>query len=407
MATVLLIMIYACFVGLGIPDSLFGPAWPVMSEEFGLPVSIAGYLTAYFCLCSTVSSFLADRLIHRFGTGKVTAVSTLLTAVGLMGYSVSRSIWFILLCAIPLGLGAGAVDAGLNNYVAIHYKASHISYLHCFYGVGVTVSPVFISVALARGDWHGGYRVAGLVQLGIALVAVLAIPLWGKVAGAVRSDAHNGASEGGSPAGGSPASGEEFRVVPFREQVANPGIRWAWLIFTLAVTLEVLAGSWGSTYLVHNRGMAPHLAAAMTALYYFGLAAGRFISGLLAHKMTAWRIIGLSLALWPLSLLLFVLPLPPVVAGVGLLFAGLGIGPLYPNFVYLTPRNFGREMSQSVMGTQSAMAYLGLMAVPPLFSLLVGYAGVGVFLPFLALMFGLLLAAVLAFVRWLKGQGRY
>lgn len=398
MATLLLIVIYICFVGLGIPDSLFGPAWPVMSEEFGLPVSIAGYLTAYFCLCSTVSSFLSDRLIHRFGTGRVTAVSTMLTAVGLLGYSVSRNIWFILLFAIPLGLGAGAVDAGLNNYVALHYKASHISYLHCFYGVGVTVSPVFMAAALAHGDWHGGYRVAGFVQLGIAVVSILAVSLWGKVAKISRPSVGGEASSDG---------GEALRVVPFREQAGNPGIRWAWLIFTLAVTLEVLAGSWGSTYLVNQRGMEPHLAAAMTALYYFGLAAGRFFSGLLSHRMSAWRIIGVSLCVWPISLLLFILPLPPAVAGGGLLFAGLGMGPLYPNFVYLTPRNFGREMSQSVMGTQSAMAYLGLMAVPPLFSFLVGYMGVGLFVPFLALMFGLLLAAVLAFVRWLKKQGRY
>ena len=400
MATLLLIIIYVCFVGLGIPDSLFGPAWPVMSGEFGLPVSIAGYLTAYFCLCSTVSSFLSDRLIHRFGTGRVTAVSTLLTAVGLLGYSFSQSIWWILLFAIPLGLGAGAVDAGLNNYVALHYKASHISYLHCFYGVGVTVSPVFMSIALAgSGDWHDGYRTAGFVQLGIALIAILSVGLWAKVARGHRP------TENDSPE--APKAEEESRVVPFRRQAKNPGIRWAWLIFTLAVTLEVLAGSWGSTYLVNQRGMAPHMAAAMTALYYFGLAGGRFLSGLLSHRLSAWRIIGISLVIWPLSLVLFVLPLPHVIAGAGLLFAGLGMGPLYPNFVYLTPRNFGREASQSVMATQSAMAYLGLMAVPPLFSLIVGYTGVGVFVPFLALMFGLLLGAVLLFVRWLKREGRF
>ena len=396
MATLLLIIIYVCFVGLGIPDSLFGPAWPVMSLEFGLPVSMAGYLTAYFCVCSTISSFLSDRLINRFGTGKVTAVSTMLTAVGLLGYSISPNIWCILLFAIPLGLGAGAVDAGLNNYVALHYKASHISYLHCFYGVGVTVSPVFMSLALAgSGDWHNGYRVAGFVQLGIALVAIFSMPLWGKVAKTSVCEAENA------------AEAEATRVMPFREQVRNPGIRWAWLIFTIAVALEVLAGSWGSTYLVNQRGMAPHLAAAMTALYYFGLAAGRFISGLLSHKLSAWRIIALSMLVWPISLLLFILPIPPAASGVGLLFAGLGIGPLYPNLVYLTPRNFGREVSQSVMGTQSAMAYIGLMAVPPLFSFLVGYTGVGLFIPFLALMFVLLLTAVLLFVRLLKKQGRF
>ena len=395
MATLLLVIIYICFVGLGIPDSLFGPAWPVMSGEFGLPVSIAGYLTAYFCVWSTASGFLSDRLINRFGTGKVTAVSTLLTAVGLLGYSWAPNIWVIILCAIPLGLGAGAVDAGLNNYVALHYQASHISYLHCFYGVGVTVSPVFMSLALAgSGDWHNGYRVAGMVQLGVAIIAILSMPLWGKVASA-SAKASDIPEEGPS------------RVMPFGEQVRNPGIRFAWLIFTIAVTLEVLAGSWGSTYLVNQRGMAPHLAAAMTALYYFGLAAGRFISGLLSHKLTAWRIIGISLVVWPLSLVMFILPLPPVVSGAGLLFAGLGMGPLYPNLVYLTPRNFGRDVSQSVMGTQSAMAYLGLMAVPPLFSFLVGHTGVWLFIPFLALMYGLLLGAVLLFVRLLKRQGRF
>lgn len=253
-----------------------------------------------------------------------------------------------------------------------------------------------MSLALAgSGDWHNGYRVAGFVQLGIALVAILSMPLWGKVAKTSVCKAEKA------------AEAEATRVMPFREQVRNPGIRWAWLIFTIAVALEVLAGSWGSTYLVNQRGMAPHLAAAMTALYYFGLAAGRFISGLLSHKLSAWRIIALSMLVWPISLLLFILPIPPAASGVGLLFAGLGIGPLYPNLVYLTPRNFGREVSQSVMGTQSAMAYIGLMAVPPLFSFLVGYTGVGLFIPFLALMFVLLLTAVLLFVRLLKKQGRF
>ena len=409
MATLLLIIIYVCFVGLGIPDSLFGPAWPVMSGEFGLPVSIAGYLTAYFCLWSTASGFLSDRLINRFGTGKVTAVSTLLTALGLLGYSIAPNIWVILFCAIPLGLGAGAVDAGLNNYVALHYKASHISYLHCFYGVGVTVSPVFMSLALAGGDWHGGYRVAGMVQMGVAILSILSLPLWGKAAKMAANMTAKSAKVSADAAAENAEAAEEAppRVMPFREQVRHPGIRFAWLIFTIAVTLEVLAGSWGSTYLVKERGMAPHLTAAMTALYYFGLAAGRFISGLLSHKLTAWRIIGLSLVVWPLSLLMFVLPLPPAVSGAGLLFAGLGMGPLYPNLVYLTPRNFGRDVSQSVMGTQSAMAYLGLMAVPPLFSFLVGQVGVGLFVPFLALMYGILLGAVLLFIRLLKRQGRF
>jgi len=183
MATLLLIVIYVCFIGLGVPDSLFGPAWPVMSGEFGLPVSVAGLLTPYFCIFTVISSLFSDKLINRFGTGKVTAVSTLLTAIGLFGYSLAPSIWWLLLSAIPLGLGGGAVDAGLNNYVALHYKASHISYLHCFYGVGVTVSPVFMSLALGRiGDWHMGYRYAAIFQLGVAVVAILAIPLWGKVA---------------------------------------------------------------------------------------------------------------------------------------------------------------------------------------------------------------------------------
>ena len=402
MATLLLIVIYVCFIGLGIPDSLFGPAWPVMSGEFGLPVSVAGLLTPYFCIFTVISSLFSDKLINRFGTGKVTAVSTMLTVVGLLGYSFSPNIWFFLLCAIPFGLGAGAVDAGLNNYVALHYKASHISYLHCFYGVGVTVSPVFMSLALAKlGDWHIGYRIAGFVQLSIALISVLAIPLWGKVAAqTAQAGKASDTSEQGEP---------DFtpRSLSLREQARDAGIRWIWLIFAVAVALEVLVGNWGSTFLVKIKGMEPAYAAAMTALYYFGLAAGRFISGLLSRKLTPWQIIALSLAVWPLSVVFFVLPLPPAVSGVGLLFAGLGMGPLYPNFVYLTPRNFGRDVSQSIMGSQSASAYLGLIAVPPLFGLLVNNFGVGLYPPFLAVVYVIQLAAVLLFVRHLKKRGTF
>ena len=402
MATLLLIVIYVCFIGLGIPDSLFGPAWPVMSGEFGLPVSVAGLLTPYFCIFTVISSLFSDTLINRFGTGKVTAVSTMLTVVGLLGYSFSPNIWVFLLCAIPFGLGAGAVDAGLNNYVALHYKASHISYLHCFYGVGVTVSPVFMSLALAKlGDWHMGYRIAGFVQLGIALISVLAIPLWGKVAAqTAQAGKASDTSEQGEP---------DFtpRSLSLREQARDAGIRWIWLIFAVAVALEVLVGNWGSTFLVKVKGMEPAYAAAMTALYYFGLAAGRFVSGLLSRKLTPWQIIALSLAVWPLSVVFFVLPLPPAVSGVGLLFAGLGMGPLYPNFVYLTPRNFGRDVSQSIMGSQSASAYLGLIAVPPLFGLLVNNFGVGLYPPFLAVVYVIQLAAVLLFVRHLKKRGTF
>ena len=401
MATLLLMIIYACFVGLGIPDSLFGPAWPVMSGEFGLPVSIAGVMTPYFCIFTVISSLFSDKLINRFGTGKVTAVSTLLTAVGLFGYSFAPSILWIMIFAIPLGIGAGAVDAGLNNYVALHYKASHISYLHCFYGVGVTVSPVFMSLALGKlGDWHMGYRFAGIAQLCIAVIAILAIPLWGKVARAVSQGGKHSAADADEPE-------VTPRSLPLREQAGDAGIRWVWLIFAVAVALEVLVGNWGSTFLVKIKGMEPAYAAAMTALYYFGLAAGRFFSGLLSRKLTAWQIIALSLAVWPLSVVFFLLPLPPVVSGIGLLFAGLGMGPLYPNFVYLTPRNFGRDVSQSIMGSQSASAYLGLIAVPPLFGLLVDKFSVGLYPPFLALVYAIQLAAVLLFVRHLKKRGTF
>ena len=402
MATLLLIVIYVCFIDLGIPDSLFGPAWPAMSGEFGLPVSVAGLLTPYFCIFTVISSLFSDKLINRFGTGKVTAVSTMLTVVGLLGYSFSPNIWVFLLCAIPFGLGAGAVDAGLNNYVALHYKASHISYLHCFYSVGVTVSPVFMSLALAKlGDWHMGYRIAGFVQLGIALTSVLAIPLWSKVAAqTAKAGKASDPSEQGEP---------DFtpRSLSLREQARDAGISWIWLIFAVAVDLEVLVGNWCSTFLVKIKGMEPAYAAAMTALYYFGLAAGRFVSGLLSRKLTPWQIIALSLAVWPLSVVFFVLPLPPAVSGIGLLFAGLGMGPLYPNFVYLTPRNFGRDVSQSIMGSQSASAYLGLIAVPPLFGLLVNNFGVGLYPPFLAVVYVIQLAAVLLFVRHLKKRGTF
>lgn len=348
MTTVLLIVIYIAFIGLGIPDSLFGTAWPAIYREFRLPISFASLVTMTISCGTIVSSMVSGRVIGRFGTNRVTAFSTGMTALALLGFSFSQNLWTMCLLAVPLGLGAGAVDTALNNYVALHYSAQHMSFLHCFYGIGVSLSPYLLSLLMNNSQgWRSGYQAAFGIQMGIALITFLSLPLWAKAHG--RKDAAK--NQGTTP-------------LTFREISRIPGVRLMWCLFLTSCAVECTCGGYCSTFLVECRGMTPEQAAKMVMYYYIGMALGRFLSGLAAKKLHSWRIIGLSQTLLGAALLLLLIPLPSYGAALGLFLTGLSVGPLFPNFNYLTPRNFGDEASQSVMGTQMAASYVGIMLAP-------------------------------------------
>lgn len=373
MATLLLAVIYTAFIGLGIPDSLFGTAWPAIYREFSLPISFASFVTVTTSCGTVVSSLMSSQVIRRFGTARVSAFSTALTAVALLVFSFSGSFWLLILCAIPLGLGAGAIDTALNNYVALHYSATHMSFLHCFYGVGVSLSPYVLSLVISGPQgWRGGYRTAFAMQLVIALLLFLTLPLWKKVQG-VRTDGESGE--------------EKTNPLPVRKVLKLPGVKGMCLLFVASVGIEVTAGSWGATFLVESKGVTEDRAAWYVMFYYIGMAVGRFLSGVLAAKLHSWQIIRLGMVVLGAALVVLLLPVPPVWSAVGLFLVGLGNGPMFPNYNYLAPESFGPEVSQSVIGTQMAFSYIGVMLVPTVFGVLGQVVTVALFPAYLTAFF--------------------
>ena len=361
MATVLLAVIYAAFIGLGIPDSLFGAAWPAIYPDLGLNVSLASIYSVISSLCTMLSSLFSDRAIARFGTEKVTTFSTVMTALGLLAFSFGGGFWALCLCAIPLGLGAGAVDTAPNNYVAIHYNATQMSFLHCFYGVGVAVSPYLLSFALAQAnDWRGGYRTMFCIQSVIALLLILTLPLWKKVESR------------------SPEPEPEVRRVSVGQILKNPVARVSLLVFFGSCSLEAMCLGWGSTWLVNCRGVDASRGAELITWYYVGMTLGRFLSGVVSRWLSPKRILAIGEGITALAVALLFAP-SPVAAAVGLFAVGLGNGPVFPNMTYLTPIHFGQDVCQSFIGLQMAVAYGAFMATPMVFSLIARVVGVGLF----------------------------
>lgn len=391
MATLLLMIIYIMFISLGIPDSLFGTAWPAIYKEFGLPVSAAGYVTFTISGCTIISSLISAKVIGKFGTGRVTAASVVMTAGALFGFSVSKDIAWLCLFSVPLGLGAGAVDSALNNYMAIHYKANHMNFLHCFYGVGVSLSPYLMSLALSKqNDWRGGYRAAFIIQGIIALISLLSLPVWKK---AVQSDRKT--------------DDEVSEAVPISSLVKLPAAKAVWFMFFSSCAIEYTAGVWGSTFLVNTKGLTVDDAAKCVTFYYIGMTAGRLLSGLTANKITSWKLIHIGQGFLLVAIILFMLPLPAPVSVAALFLTGFGNSPAFPNLIHLTPRNFGKNMSQSMMGAQMASSYIGITLIPPFFGILVQYIGTNIFPYFLFLLFFVMMFSMSRLISILKKQGRY
>lgn len=370
MASVLLLLIYLAFISLGIPDSLFGAAWPAMGRDLGTALSAGGVVTSLISGATIVSSLLSARVIRRFGTGLVTAVSVGMTALALVGFSLAPGFVWLCLLALPLGLGAGCVDSGLNHYVALHYSANQMNLLHGFYGIGVSLSPYLMAVALERGGWRQGYGLLGLAQAAIGLLLLLTLPLWKRVAhkeGTFQPDA---------------------TPLPLSRQLRLPGVAAALAAFSCSCGLEYTAGIWGSTYLVAAWGLSPEAGARGITLYYVGMTAGRMLSGFTARRLGSRRLILWGQCLVGLGVAALLLPLPSWGVVAALFVIGFGNGPVFPNLLHRTPQHFGREASQSVMGLQMAASYLGITLLPPLGGVLVQHLGSGMFPIWLLFLFG-------------------
>ena len=376
MVSLLLAIIYLAFISLGLPDSLLGAAWPVMHLQFGAELSFAGVISMIIAGGTIVSSLLSDRLTHKLGTGLVTAMSVALTAAALFGFSVSRSLISLCLWAVPYGLGAGAIDAALNNYVALHYSSRHMSWLHCFWGVGASVSPYIMGACLAgAGGWQLGYRTVSLIQIVLTALLFFSLPLWKRVSG----EAEQAAEAAREPLG-------------LRLAVTIRGVPCVLLAFFAYCGAESTAGLWASSYLVEMRGVTAETAARFASLFYLGITIGRFFNGFIADRMGDKRMIRVGAAVMGLGALLILLPLPGEGAALaGLLVFGLGCAPVYPSVIHSTPAHFGRENSQAVIGIQMAAAYVGTTFMPPLFGVLAQRITLGLYPVFLGAMLALLL----------------
>ncbi|MBE6807251.1 MAG: MFS transporter [Ruminococcaceae bacterium] len=366
MVSLLLAIIYMAFISLGLPDGLLGAAWPVARGDFGVPASYMGIVSMIIAACSILSSLLSDKVTRRMGAGPVTAVSVLLTAAALLGFSLSRSFWILCVMAVPYGLGAGAVDAALNNYVALHYSSRHMSWLHAFWGVGAAIGPYVMSVAIgSRHGWPMGYGTIAAVQVALTVVLFASLPLWKKRDSATTPD------EDGYEA-----------PLSLRQAVGIRGVKTMLLTFFGYCALEATAGLWAASYLVDQRGVDTQSAAAFAMLFYLGITAGRFLNGFAADRFGDRAMVRVGLTVQAAGLVLILLP-TVLTALIGLVALGLGCAPIYPCCNHATPTLFGRENSHAIVGIQVAAAYCGITFIPPVFGLVAQHLHIGLFPLFL------------------------
>lgn len=376
MVHLLLGIIYLSFISLGLPDALLGAAWPVMYPQFGVPVSCAGIVSAIICCGTICSSLQSDRLTRRFGTGRVTAASVALTAVSLWGFGCSGSFWQLCLWAVPYGLGAGGVDASLNNYVALHYTSRDMSWLHCMWGIGASVGPYAMAWALTGGrGWGAGYHLIGVVQLLLTAVLLASLRLWQT-----------------APAAGVDEAGEAAKPLTLPQILAIPGAKQVIGAFFCYCAMESTAGLWASSYLTLHRGVDAETAAAFAGLFYLGITGGRALNGFLTMKFSDKTLIRAGGCVVAAGVLALLLPLGQTGALVGLVLVGLGCAPVYPCIIHSTPAHFGAGRSQALIGVQMAGAYLGSLAMPPLFGLIANHITVALYPVYLlALLSGMVL----------------
>ena len=391
MFSFLLLIIYLSFISLGLPDALLGSAWPIMHEELKVPLSYSGSVYMLISCCTILSSLKSESLNRRFGTGKITAFSVLLTALAIFGFSMSRSFYMLLLFAIPYGLGAGSVDAALNHYVALHYSSRHMNWLHCMWGIGASIGPYIMGFVLQRGfSWSKGYLLIGMLQAGLTFLLFLSLGLWKEKEedknDLVKVEMHEGE--------------EGKKAMSFREILRIPGAKECIASFFFYCAIEQTIGLWSGSFMVYSLRIDAKLAASLVALFYFGITFGRFLAGIFSAKWKDEELIlgGIAILflgivlLFPAGLFsgkrLFGMELRQIFVVLSLLFMGLGCAPIYPAIIHSTPYNFGAENTSALIGKQMASAYIGSLSLPPIFGVLAKNFGTGLF-PFYAVVLGI------------------
>lgn len=390
MFSLLLAIIYISFISLGLPDPLLGAGWPVMHIELGAPISMAGLIAMIISGGTIVSSLMSDKLTRKLGAGLVTAISVATTAVALLGFSMSDSVWQLCLWAIPYGLGAGAVDAALNNFVALHYAARHMSWLHCFWGIGTSISPFIMGWCLSDNlGWQLGYRSVFLLQVVLTVVLFATLPLWKKKEAESKAD------------------GEEIEAVPLGVggAIKLRGVKFVLFAFFCYCAIESTAGLWASSYLVESRGVDEETAALFASLFYLGITFGRFLGGFAADKYKDKTLIRVGIITIIAGIGMIALPIKnSLPALVGLVVVGLGCAPVYPSVIHSTPENFGRENSQAIVGIQMASAYVGCTVMPPVFGLIANHVNIALYPMYLAVIAVLMLFMTEALNRIMKNK---
>ena len=366
MLTVLLVITYFAFISLGLPDSLLGSAWPVMQTDLSVGLSSAGVIFMIISGGTIVSSLFSGKLIKSFGTGKLTFISVTMTAVSLIGFSASQSFIWLCIMAVPLGLGGGAVDAALNNFVALHYKAKHMSWLHCFWGIGATLGPIIMSLFISKNnEWKKGYFTIAMIQLCLVVILFITLPLW------------KGIEEKQDK-----IDDEEMSTVN-ANPLKIPGVKLALVSFVFYCATESTAGLWGSSYLVNFKGLTPPQAARWISLFYAGITIGRLFSGFLTMKFNNRNLIRLGQVICMIGAICLLMPLPIYFSMIGLIFVGLGCAPIYPCMLHETPNRFGKKASQSIMGLQMGFAYMGSTFLPPILGFIASKTSIAIFPYFL------------------------
>lgn len=358
MFQLLLLIIYLSFISLGLPDALLGAAWPSMYRELHVSISYAGAISMIIAFGTIISSLQSDRLTRKLGTGKVTAISVAMTAVALFGFSTSHSFVALCLWAIPYGLGAGSVDASLNNYVALHYESKHMSWLHCMWGIGAAAGPYIMGYVLTNGrSWNSGYRVISVLQIILTMILIFSLPLW-KNRPEIIDD-----------------NGQEVsaKALSLREVIRIPGAKEIMICFFCYCALEQTAGLWASSYLSLYKGVSAETAATFASMFYIGITVGRALSGFVTMKLNDVQMIRLGQVLIAVGILIMFLPFGQTLSLVGLIVIGLGCAPIYPCIIHSTPTHFGADKSQAIIGIQMASAYVGTLLMPPVFGLIANH----------------------------------
>lgn len=372
MVNLLLSIIYLSFISLGLPDALLGSAWPSMYKEFNVAISYAGIISMIISAGTIISSLQSDRLTKKFGAGKITAFSVAMTAAALFGFSITHSYLFLCVWAIPYGLGAGSVDASLNNYVALHYESKHMNWLHCMWGIGATIGPYIMGYAITNNNWNAGYRYISIMQIVLTAILFFSLPLWNK------NDKEN-------------KEKINTKTLSLIEIIKIKGAKEIMICFFCYCALETTTGLWASSYLNIYKGVDIKTAASFGSLFYIGITIGRAISGFITMKLNDNQMIVLGESLILIGVILMIIPAVNTVSLIGFIITGLGCAPIYPSIIHSTPYNFGAENSQAIIGVQMASAYIGTLAMPPLFGYIANHISISL-LPFyliliLALMF--------------------